>query len=124
MKKVVLILVMLLLTLTSCGKERIEDMSKLEARDGLIYAIGETKPYTGTFIKKYEDGSVMEEKKYQDGKLNGINKTYYKNGKLWTKFNYKNNKIIYQKFYNENGKKISLQEFLYPNGDFGIDYQK
>ena len=33
MKKNVLILIMFLLTLTSCGKERIEDMSKLELRD-------------------------------------------------------------------------------------------
>ena len=33
MKKIALILIMILLTLTSCGKERIEDMSKLELKN-------------------------------------------------------------------------------------------
>ena len=60
MKKIALILIMILLTLTSCGKERIEDMSKLELRDGKIYVIGENKPYTGAFIKKYENGDLAK----------------------------------------------------------------
>ena len=55
MKKIALILIMILLTLTSCGKERIEDMSKLEIRNGKNYLIGEDKPYTGTFQFKISE---------------------------------------------------------------------
>ncbi len=82
MKKIILILVMFLLTLTSCSKERIEDMSKLEARDGIIYVKGEDKPYTGTFIEKYENGNLKETLEVQDGILHGEKKSYYKNGQL------------------------------------------
>ena len=50
MKKVILILVILLLT--SCYKKRIEDISKQEIRDGIVYAVNEDKPYSGVFIEK------------------------------------------------------------------------
>jgi len=82
MKKIILILIMFLLTLTSCGKERIEDKSKLEARDGIIYVIGETKPYTGTFIEKYENGDTREIINFKNGKVHGKHERYYKNGQL------------------------------------------
>ena len=60
MKKIILILIMFLLTLTSHSKERIEDMSKFEVRYGKVYVIGEDEPYTGTFIGKYENGNLRE----------------------------------------------------------------
>ena len=75
MKKIALILIMILLTLTSCGKERIEDMSKLEIRNGKNYLIGEDKPYTGTLIKKYKNGTIWDQTKYKvdaDGKITGL----------------------------------------------------
>ena len=103
MKKNVLILIMFLLTLTSCGKERIEDMSKLELRDGKIYVIGENKPYTGTFIKKFENGNLREERNYKNGLRHGEFKTYF-NGQLALIDTYKNGqKDGAHKSYYENG---------------------
>lgn len=65
MKKIILILIMFLLTLTSYGKERIEDVSKQEERDGKIYVIGEKKPYIGTFIVKNQSGKLEYEIKFK-----------------------------------------------------------
>lgn len=64
-EKIILILIMFLLTLTSYRKERIEDVSKQEERDGKIYVIGEKKPYTGTFIVKNQSGKLEYEIKFK-----------------------------------------------------------
>ena len=90
MKKIVLILAVFLLTLTGCVKERVEDISKLELRDKKVYVIGETKPYTGTFIGKDENGNLQIEGMVKNGKLNGIVKIYYENGQLCQELKYEN----------------------------------
>ncbi len=73
MKKIALILAMFLFISTSYGKERIEDMSKLEARDGIIYVRGEDKPYTGTFTEKHElNGLYIITEKYEEAPINRI----------------------------------------------------
>ncbi|WP_130889848.1 toxin-antitoxin system YwqK family antitoxin [Fusobacterium ulcerans] len=82
MKKIVLILIMFLLTLTGCGKERIEDNSKREIKNDKIYVIGENKPYTGVFIKKYENGDLAKINRFKNGILHGKQETYYKDGQL------------------------------------------
>ena len=109
---------MILLTLTSCGKERIEDMSKLELRDGKIYVIGENKPYTGTFIKKFENGNLREERNYKNGLRHGKQETYDKNSQLLLLNTYKNGKKDgQQKLYYENGNLRA--EDKYTNGKNG-----
>lgn len=115
MKKIVLILEMFLIILTSYGKERIEDMSKLEyrkRRHGEVFVFGEDKPYTGTFIEKYKNGNVHQEEKYKDGELQE-SKTYFENGKLSLILIYKNgieNKI--DKNYYKNGNLKSERTYI------------
>lgn len=103
MKKIILILVILLMV-ANCGKERIEDMSKLEERNGIIFIIGEKKPYTGSFIDKYEENKlhIISDK-------SGENKSYYKGGKLRIK-------IIYR-----NGIKEGIEKTYYPNGQLNTE---
>ena len=115
MKKNVLMLIMILLILTSCGKERIEDISKLELRDKKIYVIGEDKPYTGIFIDKYENGNLGKERRYKNGVLNGEVRTYDENGQLLLLNTYKNGqKNGPHRGYYDNG---NLQtEAIYKNG--------
>ena len=115
MKKNVLILIMFLLTLTSCGKERIEDMSKLELRDGKIYVIGENKPYTGTFIKKFENGNLRKIAEFKNGVPHGKEETYDKNSQLLLLNTYKNGQLNgpYNSYY-ENGNLKT--EATYRNG--------
>ena len=104
MKKNVLMLIMILLILTSCGKERIEDMSKLELRDEKVYVIGENKPYTGTFIDKYENGNLGKIAEFKNGLPHGKEETYDKNGQLLLLNTYKN------------GKKDGISRMYYENG--------
>ena len=98
MKRIILILVMLL-TIVIYGKERVEDILRLEERNGVIYVIGEEKPYDGVSIEKYEENKlhIISDK-------NGENKSYYKGGKL-------RKEIIYR-----NGIKEGIEKIYYPNG--------
>ncbi|MDU1912342.1 toxin-antitoxin system YwqK family antitoxin [Fusobacterium sp.] len=102
MKKVILILVILLFT--SCYKRRIEDISKQEIKNGIIYKINEVKPYSGTFIEKYEEDKfhIIQDK-------NGENKSYYKGGKI-------RKEVVYK-----NGVKEGTEKTYYPNGQLKIE---
>lgn len=85
MKKIVLILVILLLSLTIFAKEGIKNNSKIEKEDEKIYIVGKddyTGVYTGIFIIKYENGNIEEERRYKDGLFHGELKYYYKTGQL------------------------------------------
>jgi len=106
MKKIAFILVILMLALTSCGKERVEDNSKKELRDKIIYVTGEKKAYTGIFIEKNKNGNKRIETKYKNGVIRE-SKLYYENNNLWTKVSYKDGKAISMKFYNIKGELIS-----------------
>ena len=115
MKKIILILIMFLLTLTSCGKERIEDNSKREIKNDKIYVIGEDKPYTGTFIEKYENGNLGKKTEFKNGVVHGKEETYDKNGQLLLLNTYKNGqKNGSHKSYYENGNLRT--EATYKNG--------
>lgn len=128
MKKIILILIMFLLTLTSYAKERIEDVSKREKREGLVYVIGEEKAYTGTFIGKYEEdklhtieekgrkeviyykgGKLRREIPYKNGIKEGIKKLYYPNGNLEREISYKN------------GIKEGIEKLYYPSGQLKFE---
>ena len=64
----------------------------------------------------YENGALMEERTYKEGKLNGPYKTYSANGQLWQELNYVDNKQDGpEKEYNDDGKL--RVESLYRNGD-------
>jgi antitoxin component YwqK of YwqJK toxin-antitoxin module len=128
MKKIVLILIMFLLTLTGCGKERIEDISKLELRDKKIYVIGEDKPYTGTFVKKFKNGNLGKEENYKNGLRHGKQETYHINGQLALLDTYKNGKLngVHKSYYEngnlrtegmyKDGKEDGISRMYYENG--------
>ena len=55
------------------------------------YAMGKR---TGTWkIFSSQDGALLEEKNYQDGKLSGVHKTYYTDGEVSLEENYLNGKL-------------------------------
>lgn len=116
MKRKILGIVMLLLILTSCGKERIEEISKLEKRDGINYVIGEDKPYTGIFIKRYENRNTYIEARFKNGLLHGETKIYFENGDLAATSIYANDKLDgnHKKYYTNGNIKV---ETMYKNGN-------
>ena len=83
-KRFLLIFAIFLLTLFAfkCGLKRREDISKKQIRNGLVYIVNETQPYTGTFVAHYSNGQLKLEANFQSGKLYGLLKGWYKNGQL------------------------------------------
>ena len=76
------------------------------------------KLYVGEWKYYHEDSPlVMTSENYANGKLNGLRKVTYPNGKIAEEANYKNGKKdgSYKK-YTESG--IVLEESLYKNGEF------
>ena len=80
------------------------DISKMEERNGIVYVIGEDKPFTGKFIEKYNDGQIKIEINYKNGTKHGKEKNYHPNGKIFKEQEWKdgnlNGKI---KSWDENG---------------------
>jgi len=133
MNKIVLILVIFFLTLTSYGKERVEyDIKKLEKRDKIVYIIGEDEPYTGIFINKNYAGPLTETK-YKNGLLHGETKEYHDNGRLAKLDMYKEGHLHgeIKKYYKngrleelityKDGKREGAMKCYYTNGALKID---
>jgi antitoxin component YwqK of YwqJK toxin-antitoxin module len=71
------------------------DKNETEEKNGIVYKIGEKKPYTGitTGYDEYViDNKFKIEINYKDGKKNGISRWYNKNGVLEYEDNYKDGK--------------------------------
>lgn len=55
----------------SCSKNEISS-DKLQERNGIYYAVNETKPYNGKVIDYRDNGQKQSEVGYEDGKLDGL----------------------------------------------------
>ena len=68
---------LLLLIIIGCNADRSIDYDELIS---IKYVKGEELPYTGSSIKKYENGKTEFEAHYENGLLNGTFHNYYENG--------------------------------------------
>ncbi len=91
MKKYLIFILALILFVGSCEEKiKILEKSQVEEINQLTYEIGDNKVlFTGKVIEKYENGQLLEEKFYKDGKQEGIWKKYDSEGKLIFEENYK-----------------------------------
>lgn len=111
-KLLISLVYVLLIFTTSCSKNEISS-DKLQERNGIYYAVNETKPYSGKVIdirdneqKRYErelknglldglytrwysNGQKQFEKEYTDGNLNGLSLEWYSNGQNKAEISYK-----------------------------------
>lgn len=94
MKKVIVVVGMLLLILTSFGKVREEDMVISGGSDNKYY----------TF---YTDGSLKTEITYKNRKQEAFCKNYYENGKLSMEIIYENGIKKEEKFYDKEGNTLT-----------------
>ena len=101
-----------LLILVSCSNEVPSD--KLVQRDGVVYEVNSTIPFTGTMVSYYE-GKLWFKKNYKEGKPDGLQKEYLENGRLSKKWNLKDGKKdgSYED-YNQNGQ--ILKSYNYKEG--------
>ena len=102
------------LTMLISYAQRKEKYENLEAKNGLMYVKGETKPYTGKCYTTHDNGKLGMGGYYVNGKMNGNWIWWYKNGNKKRYTQYKNGvkhgKNIY---YYKNGVKKS--EIIYDN---------
>ena len=116
MKQTLLIITALMLVVGfSPGQEPIDE-STLVSKDGLYYAPGSDKPYSGESVLYYESGQKMSEGTWKDGKLNGLLTGWYENGQKMMEATLKDGAPdgLWTSLY-EKGQKQS--ETIYKNGE-------
>ena len=87
-----LLFIFCLVLLVSCSNEVPSD--KLVYRNGLIYEINSTIPFTGSFVDYHDNGQISSKGNYKDGKLDGLVEEFYlPSGRLWNRKNYKDGKL-------------------------------
>jgi YD repeat-containing protein len=66
--------------LVSCSNEI--ELNKTVERNGLVYEINNTTPYTGTVFSYHENGQIKSKEIYKDGLKSGVNEYFYSNGQV------------------------------------------
>jgi len=111
----------------SCSKEREITTEKLQkGEDGVVYVVGEEKPYTGKAV--FEGEQKRREIAYKNGKLDGLASRWYSDGQKKSETNYKDGQYSgpYRTWYRDGqqekegsykaGKEDGQWVFWYPGG--------
>ena len=88
MKKFLLLIFSIILLSSCYKKEREVDISKKQERNGIVYIINESKPYSGKILRKYDNGQILLLMSYKNGKLDGLYKKYHYNGQILVEATY------------------------------------
>jgi len=105
-----LVIAFLCLLLIGCSREI--PKSKTYVKAGLLYEVGENKPFTGFVVGKGREGyrrkALKYKKQYKGGLLNGETRFWYDNGQVESIEPYTNGKIhgMVSRYY-ENGQTKS-----------------
>jgi len=91
MKKLLTILLTLFLFGSAYAEVRVVD--KLEYRDGIAYAVGESEGFSGTWVNVGTNGNKASELNYKDGLQDGLTTKWFPNGAKGEEANYKNGKL-------------------------------
>ena len=116
--KIVLLLSCMFVLLISCSKETIKLSfnDDIEYKDGLVYEINKSKPFSGIAVMYRDDDSIMVEFNYKNGLRHGKSYHYHKEGQLKLTSLYKNGKAegVHVQYY-ESGQPY--QESSYKDGE-------
>ena len=106
--------------------KQIPSSKQMERKNGVWYLNNEI--YNGKFIDYYYSGRIQGDGIMKNGKLEGMRKMYYQNGKLSVERNYTNSisEGLEKEFYEDgtlkqkgifiNGKEDGIWEMYFPNG--------
>ena len=116
MKKIILLLIGCIFFAVSAQAVIYTSDNTYQA-DEILYDKKTNMPITGIYQEYSQDGNLVREIPYKNGKREGLAKTYYGNGNLWIEGPYKNGKAEgLVKWYYKNGKV--WREDPYKNGKF------
>jgi antitoxin component YwqK of YwqJK toxin-antitoxin module len=89
---------------------------KLVERRGLMFKPKKQTPYTGWYVKSYEDDAIELLQHYRDGKRDGLQTEWYMNGQKKRKLNYKDGKLVTAIVWKPNGEKCPVTNVVNGNG--------
>ena len=95
MKKLLILLFSILISFNSYGgwfDKTVCVKTDAQDRDGIIYLLNKTKPFSGKNLCKYENSQNKSKGKVKDGKKNDIWTEWYENGQISEEANYKDGK--------------------------------
>ena len=133
MKK--LILLFTVLVFIGCKKEPevIIDKKDITFVDYVAYLKHDMSLVTGTVKEWHENGQLVFEANFKDGKKVGVQKGWHENGQLWGEGNYKDGKKdgVFKRWYEngqlryewnfKNGKEDGVQKGWHENGRLRYD---
>ena len=115
MKKLIILLFSIFISMKSYGGIFNETTCFETDGQNIVFLTNETDAYTGTYLCKYINGQKEKEGKYQDGKLIGKWTIWYESGQKESEINYKNGKADGKwTWWNKKGQK--LRQKNYKNG--------
>ena len=122
-----LLTIFCLVLLVSCSKEVPSD--KLVFRNGFIYEINSTVPFTGSSVDYHDNGQLSSKGNYKDGKRDGLVEGFHENGQLRYRRNFKDGELdgLFEWFHKngqlrfrgnyKNGKREGLWESFDEEGN-------
>ena len=130
MKKLLILLFSVMISFNSYGlfglfEKTVCVETDSQERDGVIYLLNKTKPFSGKNLCKYENGQNKSKGIIKDGKWNGKATYWYKKGQIKFERTYKFGQIEREKNY-QNGELIGLTHYQYnENGQIEkVEYYK
>ena len=109
MKKLIILLFSILISINSYGGIFSETVCFKTDWKNIVFVPNETDPYTGKYLCKYDNGQKEKEGRYKDGRLIGKWTVWYNNGQKWYEGNYKNGKLNGKwTWWNKNAQKVRL----------------
>jgi len=116
MKKSIILFLILSISLSANAAEYTNENTRPCPQDKALVCSLKNKPITGVLKRYYYvwggKAGIRFEENYQNGKLDGLRKTYYGNGNLEAEENYKNGKLDgLRKTYYSNGNLDSESNY-------------
>ena len=93
MKKLIILLFSIFISINSYGGIFSENVCFETDEQNIVFIPNETNPYTGTYLCKYDNGQKEKEGGYKDGRLIGKWTVWYESGQKKSEVNYKNGKL-------------------------------
>jgi len=112
MKKLIILLFSLFISINSYGGLLKEGICFETDGQNVVFLLNETDPYTGTYLCIYKNGQKEKEGKYQDGKLIGKWTEWYENGQKKEEGIFVNgNQYGKWAYYNKDGSIDGTEEY-------------
>ena len=115
MKKLIIILFSIFISINSYGGIFDETICFETDGQNIVFLPNDTDAYTGKYLCKYGNGQKEKEGKYKNGRLVGKRTFWHENGQIMREENYKDGKLDGKwTEWNKNGQKVRQKN--YKNG--------